>query len=243
MSLTETHVGLTTAGERQITVHPRDSRATPRYPALYTHGAGSGADIYLNYGDQTVTVNNLARNGVVGFSGDFGGAQTWGNSAAMGAMTAAYQWLQGRRGVRNGKVVIHGGSMGGLNALVWAAANRDKVAALSLEIPVLDLAGIWTNNIGGFQSIIDGAYGGAYVPSVMNASKDPLTMAAAGKFAGLPIHVYYGDSDAICLPAAAGEFLSLVPSAVGFELVGGHAESTQLQVNRELQTQFLLQHV
>jgi acetyl esterase/lipase len=242
MTVTTTHIGLTTPGERQIIVQPRDGRAPARYPALYTHGAGSGADIYQNYGHQTVTVNNLARDGVLGFSGDFGGAQTWGNAAAMGAMTAAYNWLQPQRGVKTGKVVIHGGSMGGLNALVWAAANRDKVAAVSLEIPVLDLTGIHAGNISGFAAIIDAAYGGAYVAGTMGPSKDPLTLAAAGAFNELPILVNYGDSDAICLPAKAEQFLSLVPSAVGFELSGGHAESTQLQVDRQYQTEFLLSH-
>lgn len=233
--------GLVTPGELQILARPRDSGLPVRYGVMYTHGAGAGADIAQNYANQTVTVNTVTRAGVYGVSGDYGGPQTWGNAKAMSAMTDAYNWLQNQPKVRKGKVSIVGGSMGGLNALVWAAANLDKVACISMEIPVIDLAGIWSANISGFRPLINEAYGGAY-NLTLNTVKDPLTMASNGVYNGVPILINYGNTDAICLPEKTEEFLANVPTAEGYALDGGHAESTQLQVNRTYQANFILSH-
>lgn len=232
-------VGIVTANERQIIIAPSQTISIPKYPVMLTHGAGSGADVGVNYGNQTVMVNNLARSGVVSISADYGGPQTWGNDRAMLSMTETFNYLQTRSDVRKGKVSIHGGSMGGLNALVWASANLDKVACLSLEIPVIDLLGIWRYNISGFQSIINGAYGGLFNVGLAS-TKDPLTMAFNGVFKNIPILVNYGDTDAICIPEKTEEFLTYLSMGTGNKLSGGHAESTQLKVNRKQQHDYIL---
>lgn len=235
-------IGLITTGERQIIIQPTDKGLPPRRGLLSLHGAGSGADGATNYGNQAVTTNALSRAGVTTVSADWGGPQTWGNDSAMLALDQGWQWLQSQPNVLPGKVALHGGSMGGLNALVWAARNPEKVACLSLEIPVVDLDGVWRENISGFRSLINNAYGGLWNVDSAN-STDPLTMARNGKFNNVPILINYGDSDAICLPNKTREFLTYVPSAIGFELIGGHSESTQLKVSRDYQTQFLLNHL
>lgn len=234
--------GLTGVNEMGILIAPNFIPGLARYPILYTHGAGSNADALKNYGSSGVRLNYVADGGVYGVSADYGGPQTWGNDVAISAMDAAYNYLMSHSKTKKGKVALCGGSMGGLNALVWAAANPDKVSCMSIYIPVIDLVGIWENNISGFRSLIDTAHGGWNTGS-MASRKDPLTMAKEGKFKNFPILINYGSTDQICLPEKTEAFAAYVGSNVTMhKLAGGHAESTENQVDRLAESEFILEN-
>lgn len=236
-----TGTDIITAGEKQVIIRPINQTG-PRYGLLYTHGAGSGPDALMDYGGAGKRTSAVADGGVTAVSADFGGPQTWGNDKAMSALTAAYNWLQTQPGVKPGKVVLCGGSMGGLNALVWAAANRDKVAAISIYIPVLDVVGIHANNLGGYRATIDSCYTGGWVPALA-ATKDPLTMAKAGKYAGIPIRLYHGLRDPLCLSSKAVEFAAAVgANVIRTPLDYGHEERSELQVDRVQESEWILSY-
>jgi hypothetical protein len=238
-----THTGLTTPGELQIVARPRIVPSAPMYPVLYTHGAGGRADIDLNYGRSGIRTNGLSDNGVLGVSGDFGGQQTWGNERAMNAMTATYNWLQTQPGVKPGKVAIAGGSMGGLNALIWASQNPDKVSCLSIYKPVINIGDIWANNRGGFASIIDSCYGGHYDPSTMDTVKNPYVMANTHIFDNIPILLNYGLSDTLCLPSFTTSFAATVgANTTCIGRTGGHDETMEVNIDRDQEIAFILSH-
>lgn len=231
---TNMKIGVTTANQRQYFVYPRDRGLPPKYPAFILHGAGALADApSLN-----PTITSISRYGLHSVSGDWGGVYTWGNDAAMNALDDAYNWLQNQPGVKKGKVAIHGGSMGGLNSLVWAARNPTRVASVTADVPVLDLAGIWRDNIANFRPLIDSAYSGGYNEG-LNSARDPLTMAANGHYAGMKILINYGDVDDICLPAKAQLFKSLVPTAEVYQVPGGHGPA-QGNIDRSYQSKFII---
>jgi S-formylglutathione hydrolase FrmB len=233
-----------TAGNKQLVIRPNRLPDRLRYPILYTHGAGSGPDANMAYGNARRRTQLVADAGITGVCSDFGGPFTWGNSLAMETMTDAYNWLQSQPGVKPGKVLIAGGSMGGLNALAWTAANPDKVAAVSTYIPVLNPSQIHDRNLGGYAASIDSAYGDSWDTATLRATRDPLYMAGQGKYAGIPIRIHYGLQDTLCLPENPPAF----KQAVGGDLVtingvqGGHAEVTELQIDRHQERDWLLSY-
>lgn len=233
--------GLITATQWQVVSQPLDRGLIPfRYPMLSPHGAGGDYSVAGNYGNQALVAKTLTTRGVVDITADYGGPHTWGNNASMQAMTDAYNYLQTQTEAKKGKVLLRGGSMGGLTALVWAAANPTKVAAICIDLPVLDLEDIWWGNYGGYKADINAAYGGAYT-AAMSATKSPLRMAQSGVYfdLGIPMLIHYGTTDALCLPVKTQEFISLVPSAIGVPVVGGHSDSTYLKIDRERQIDFM----
>lgn len=235
--------GLISAGEKELIIRPKIIPTSLLYPVLYSHGAGSGPDAMTDYGNATVRTMLVADQGHVAISSDVGGAQTWGNTAAMTSLTAKYNWLQTQPGVRTGKVILAGGSMGGLNSLVWAAANPTKVAAVSVYIPVLNPSEIHDNNLGGYAAIIDSCYPTAgWVTSTLRSTKDPMYMAGMGKYEGMAIRIHYGLDDTLCLPHNAPEFGALVPSSEIIGIDGGHEERTELGIDRYSETAFFLEH-
>lgn len=233
-SHTNMGIGITTAGQRQYFIHPRDKGLPLKYPTIVLHGAGALAD----NPSTNPTMTSLARYGVFVISADWGGVYTWGGDAAMNAIDDAYNWLQLQPNVRKGKIGLQGGSMGGLNSLAWAGRNPARVACVSVDVPVLDLAGIWRDNIAGFRPLIDSAYPGGY-NETLNPARDPLTMAANGSYAGMKILVNYGDTDDICLPSKAQLFATRVPTAEVYQVPGGHGPA-QGNIDRNYQSKFII---
>lgn len=236
--------GLITPNEWQIVSQPLDRGLIPdRYPMITGHGAGGDYSVAGNYGNQAIVPKVLTTKGVIDITADYGGPSTWANDKSMSAMTDAYNYLQNSTEAKKGKVLLRGGSMAGLQALVWAAANPTKVAAICIDLPVLDLEEIWWADFGGYKASINAAYTGGYKVE-LSPTKSPLRMAQAGVFYDLniPMLIHYGTTDALCLPAKAEEFVSLIPSAVGVAVTGGHADATYLKIDRERQIDFMMEH-
>lgn len=242
-ALSTLHQGLVTAGEKEIVCRPRYIPELPRYPGMVVHGAGSGPDILMGYGNSQERTAALADGGMLCFSGEFAGTQSWGNDRMLRTLDDTYNWLQGQTGVKKGKVVLMGGSMGGLNVLNWAYRNPEKVACISMHIPVLNLDEIHRGNLGGLRPFIDSAYNGGYNSATMGAARDPMMLARAGEFKNFPILMHYGTTDAICLPGSATQFAGIVGSnVIARPIVGGHNETAELRIDRAYESVWILNY-
>ena len=122
--------------------------------------------------------------------------------------------------------------MGGQVSLNWAAANRDKVSCLVSVIPVVDPNDIVVNNRSGYAGLVNAAYQGGWSQATYGSTYNPLTLAQAGRFAGLPMLLFYGTTDALCVPAQTQAFATAAgPSCTLVPVTGGHALSTYDAVN------------
>lgn len=237
-----TYKGLITDGDSEIVIRPKYRPSAPKYGIMYTHGAGGTADALIAYANATHRTRMAADAGFTAVSSDWGGPQTWGNQRAMDTLTAGYNYLQTQSDVKPGKVIIAGGSMGGLNALNWASRNPSKIACVSIYIPVIDMAGIHDNNLSNYASFIRNAHGGWNTATMAN-TWSPLHQARLGKFANIPIRLHYGTTDPLCLPEKAIEFAETVGSNVQLRpLYGGHNEAGEIQVDRVSEVEFFIEH-
>lgn len=240
--ITTTYTGLINQDDREIIIRPKYNPEVPKAGIMYTHGAGGTADALIEYAKATHRTRMAADAGFLAISADWGGPQTWGNQGAMNALTRGFNYLQNESIVKPGKVIIAGGSMGGLNALNWAARNPEKIACLSIYIPVVDMAGIHDNNLSNYASFIRNAHGG-WNTATMADTWSPLHQARLGKFANMPIRLHYGTTDPLCLPEKAIEFAETVGDNVQLRpLIGGHNESGEIQVDRVSEVEFFLEH-
>lgn len=222
-------VGTVTTGEAALQMRPKFPPASAQDGVMFVHGAGSTATYCVDtYGRQSSLTNAVADAGFTCFSGDIGGVATWGNSTAMARMTAAYNYLQSLPGVKPGKVALISGSMGALTSLNWAAANPTLVSAVVSVIPVINPTDIVTNNRGGYAALVNAAYGGAWSEGTYGATYNPRTRATAGAFAGLPMLLFYGTVDTLCMPAETTGFAASVgASCTLVPLTGlGHEEAS-----------------
>lgn len=221
---------VTTYGRDTVTANeffaistPKIAPPTPLPPVIFCHGAGSDATAIISLTD---SVERIARDvtnaGYTMLACDLGGTGTWGNDTVISRINDAYTYAQTLPGIRTGRVLLLGTSMGGLSSLVWTAGHMGQVHGLAAIIPVIDVNDIHANNRGGFTSAINAAYSGGWSQATYGAAHNPLTIATAGTYAALPMQIHYGTTDAICLPAKAIEFgtktnSTLLPLAAGHE--------------------------
>lgn len=219
--------GVIHASENHVEIQPKTQPQEPLPGVLHVHGAGGSALTALQWYDngKPHASNVLADAGYTSVSADLGGAQTWGNSLATDRLTLARNYLQTLPHVKPGKVVLYAQSAGAIAALAWANANPGTVACMVLIIPVMNLTDIKVNNRTGYASLIDTAYGGTYSEAVHGATRNPKTMATAGKFKDFPILIHYGLTDTTCIPSettafatAVGETVTLVSHATGHDM-------------------------
>ncbi len=235
-------VGTVSSGDGALLWAPKFKPALPKFGVLHAHGAGGYAQNAIDpTGLQSSLYGGVVNDGSVLFAGDYGGPANWGASNAMVRMTAAYNYLQTQPNVKPGKVVLMGGSMGALCCLNWAAANPDKVACVVGIIPVINLNDIVVNNRGGYGAEASAAYG-TWSESTYGATYNPKTMAGLGKYNGLPILLFYGTTDTLCIPAETQAFGSLVGlNATLVPVAGGHDYGTWAGVNHQQVWNFIKQ--
>jgi alpha-beta hydrolase superfamily lysophospholipase len=133
-------------------------------------------------------------------------------------MTDAKNYLQGTAGAKAGKVLVYGGSMGALTALVWAMNNPTLVLGVGGIIPVVNLADVHDNNRGGHAASIETAYGGAAGYAAAVAAHNPA--ANPGLLASMPIKLWTGGNDAVATPGAASAFVAAVGSNASVTSLG-----------------------
>lgn len=216
-------------GESEILLRPKITAST-KTGVLFVHGvesANGGAAEWMKHPLRAKLLSALAASGHTLVSADLGGNSTWGNSSVTSKIMAARNFLLSKAGVAPGKIAIIGCSMGGLNALNWIAENKDLVSCFVGMLPVVNLTDVHDNNRGGFQPTINAAYGGAYSEAAYGATHNPSTMAVSGKYSGIPMILYYGDSDTTVTPSTVASFSESVGAECVAETIhGGHAEST-----------------
>lgn len=167
----------------------------------------------------------LVEAGYTVVSCDNAGMETWGNDQAMLRMAQAFNYLRSQPGVLDEPMVMIGQSMGALNSLVYAHTYPLNTRCVIGLIPVIDVTDIHSNNRGGLAATINGCYAGGWSELVYGADKNPATMAAAGQLDDMPIQLWYGASDTLCLPTLAADFVTN-SGCEGHSIAGGHAEST-----------------
>lgn len=175
------------------------------------HGHGGSALQYIGGGAIRKHPAALAKAGYVVLAVDLG-STSWSSDAALAAVTDAHTWLANK--VADGKIGIMGYSMGGLTSLNWIKQNSEKVAAVWLWNPLLDLD--WAHstvgyvppeggsvaNVSGWVTEIDAAYSGNFATNsvghkVMN---EPITYRL-----GIPIKVCSAVDDTT-IPISHGRY-------------------------------------
>lgn len=117
----------------------------------------------------------------------------WGNATARQWITDVRTYMQSLVvGARSGKIGLVGLSQGSLNVLSWAGNNAALAGGVTAYLPVTDLGFVKTS---GYGAALDAAYGGSYVEATHGANNNPITMANANRYAGVPIDLVYSSND------------------------------------------------
>lgn len=243
MLSTVTETGVVYAGETSVKLTPKFP-FQPEMPGVaFVHGAGSGATYLLDpYGRQAIKTLRIGSR-YPAISGDMGGDQTWGNDLSITRLGGYLTTLANRPDANNNYALV-GDSMGGLISLNYAAQAATKPKAMVLTIPVINPEDIRANNRSGYASLINAAYGGAYNEGTMGASKNPYTMRDAAKLKNIPMLIFYGANDQLCLPTFATGFIASDPEyRTGIALPYGHEEAAYSNVNHTLVMEFLKEHL
>lgn len=222
-----TSLGTVSTGELATTILPKYPKAPGTMPGvIYLHG-NTGTAVEPLDPAFLALVAPIADIGHPVLSGDWGGPSAWANDTALARVTAGRTYLQASMGAKAGKVILVGTSMGGLTALAWAAANTTLVACVVAFLPVCDVSDVVTNNRASLAAVVNAAYSGGWSQATYGATHNPVTMAAAGKYAGLPMRLFYGTTDAIVLPSTITTLAaSTGASTVATSIPGGHASAT-----------------
>ncbi|MFA1289983.1 alpha/beta fold hydrolase [Xanthomonas axonopodis pv. nakataecorchori] len=217
-------------GESDILLRPKHYQP-PRHGTVYCHGSeggGGGATAWMSIKTRWPAMTACSF-GAPMLAGDIGGNSTWGNDTVVLRVHAAAGFVTGMAETLDDRVNLLAQSMGALGALAWARQNLAKVAKIILIIPVINLTDVRDNS--SYQAAIDAAYGGTYSESANGAAHNPLTMAAAGAFADIPMQIWYGLSDSLCKREFAEQFAAYCPLAEMKPLDGGHTEEIQTLIN------------
>lgn len=239
MIWTDVSTGRAFAGERDVVVRSKDSKASYQ-GVLYAHGSeggDGGGSQWMGIATRWPVMQAVADSCLM-VCADLGGNQTWGNDTVISRMSSARTYLRGITGVKQGRINILAQSMGATTALAWAAANPTLVGRIVLMIPVINLADVRASS-SLYRPYIDAAYGGAYSEATHGATHNPLTMAQLGKLAGVPIQMWYGTGDTLCKPEYAAQFANAISTCDPRPISGGHAETTISGVDHDVVAAFL----
>jgi hypothetical protein len=175
---------------------PRTNRG--KRGVILFHGLGNPNE-YLDSANQPASVQlayRIASEGIPCIAGAFSG-DTWGNDQSKTDTANAFTALQAM-GAAADAFIGFGVSMGHANLLRYAIDNPTKVAAGIGAIPIIDLVGVYNNNIHSSQASIATAWG-VTAPAALPARADLLTTATA--LAGKPWWLGYSTADTWALPA------------------------------------------
>lgn len=227
--------GLYVASEKSLRVIPKYYRYDQtKTGIIFTHGHGGDAlqaRDGINAPGLNAIMEAIGENGNPILSCDMAG-NSWGSATAISRMSSAYNLLTGAMNAKSGKVILIGFSMGHTAAMNWTAQNLTKVAAVVGLLPVCDQNDI--NSQSAYTSSITAAYGTAYNESTMGATYNPLTMASAGKYTGLPWRGYSISDDTIATYSKVQAMTTALGSAASMVTLpgtGGHGTATLSKVD------------
>lgn len=210
---------------------------------MYIHGAGGTASSFNEaYGRQGEMSTRLVNEGFLGVSGDNGGPQTWGNPTSIMRLESNRIALNGMGPIN--KYGLIGGSMGGQNAINFAAQANIKPSAIVCIIPVMNVEDIRANNRDGYAPLINAAYGGTYSEATMGQFHNPYTMRSMTKLMGIPTLIFYGAADTLCLPAFATGYCDADPTfRTAVSMPYGHQEEAYAAVDQDMVVDFFNEHL
>lgn len=223
-------VGDYRAGESSTVTLPRDWRKDGTRAAVIL-ARGYGDDLMTGYDPARgqLLLQALTDAGYGCFYGDLGG-NSWGSDTALAGLTSAVSYMQGAIGAKAGKVALVGFSMGGLNVMAWAAANKASVSCVALCCPVSDLNNIYAN--ASYTASINSAYGGAYSDATYGAAHNPKLLAAAGAYSGLPVKAWYSSNDPIIPVSTVTANMTAIGATASSVNAGTQGHSWQVQATR-----------
>ncbi len=207
-----------TAGEMGSIYAGRLQRAEGREPVLYFHGASQ---------DPVTMQEQMWQPLIAAYAGlghpvvvpELGGQSRWATPAVVGAggfVDQAITWAglpssPGVSGVRTDKLLLHGASMGTLNAMAWAyrLPNPAKIRAITLVGPIVNFEEFYNDNPV-FQGPIDADWGthGAWLAGL--PTSDPWRNIANIRPFGHKIRLFYATDDEFIDPATVLAFAELV---------------------------------
>lgn len=176
--------------ETDLLLEPQFDPGPQRYGALLA--GGYGQPTLAAFSEQS-TISTFWPIGarLRAFYAEYGNVVGFGNDAMVARMETARIWHDANRGVKGGKKLLVGISMGTILCLRYAMANPQRVAAIALCLPVPDIQYMWDNNLGGFQAALTTAYGAR--------PTNPQTPARnSAAFQGIPMAIWGADNDPLC---------------------------------------------
>ncbi|WP_353712923.1 hypothetical protein [Arthrobacter sp. K5] len=182
-----------------------DSRVP--YPlVIFCHGSTGNEHSLTGTGNHQSVATALSNAGYIVASTVGTPADEWGNQSLLDAVVSVYNYIRDRWAI--GPVVMWGGSMGGLGALLTVADNRiPGIAALMLNQPVCSLSYVHAN---GFTAGVRAAYGIAGDGSdyaTKTVGHAPMLMDGTA-FRGVPVWMSYSFGDTAVRPAQNGVALA-----------------------------------
>jgi len=229
----------------RIALPPGYDSRVPAPLVIFCHGSGGSEQSVTgssgNYQSVAAALNSA---GFIVASTTGTPADEWGNQSVLDSIYSMYTYIRDRFAL--GPVVMWGGSMGGLAALLTVAEGRiPGIVALMLNQPVCNLAYVYAN---GFTAGVKAAYGIASDGSdyaTKTAGHDPMLKPGTA-YRGLPVWVSYSAGDTAVPPAQnATPFLNLVrPYARSItEYVGTGNHSDPSMFVPAIQKEWLLRQI
>lgn len=149
-----------------------------------------------------------------------GGGNGWGNATSENYITQARAYLISK-GAKNGKVLLFGQSMGHIAVMRWVKNNKALAAGVVSSMGVADLSNIYANAT--YTSSINTAHGGTWSQASLGAATNPLTMAQAGAFSGVPWLGFYGASDTTVPKSTSDALVAAIGASASVNYpAGGH---------------------
>lgn len=205
----------TIAGDPYLALVPTGYVAGSKRVVIYLHGATQTEAQVVNtetYPGLANIIATVARAGYPVLAIRDGGDQ-WGNADARSKVAAARTWAQTNLGAAPGKAIIIGGSMGGANAITYAAGAMGDVACVAGLVPVSDLGEMVARNPSNLAASITKA----------SPDQDPTVLAKDGKLTGLKYRAWYGKSDEIVPAATVTKVVDAIgPTAAAIGVDGDH---------------------
>lgn len=221
-------------------------RGKPDRAILWHHGAGGETTMYEPiYGQLNgrALFDRLVKAGFTIVCADFGGENTWANTANQTKITQAVNWL-GTIGCRTDKVGLWGLSMGFLCLSAWARNNTSKVAALAGTIPAANGQWIYSNSsLAGVGGVMDAAWSGNWVANGKPTTDPSVIYASLTSF---PVSLWYASDDNVVGSSTATSLATSINGAGGNATAismgtGGHTDTPLAAVDSAAFTLFFEQ--
>lgn len=213
------HNRLLANGDRPVVWLPRNYRGDTGKPGVvFLNGTGTSWNA-VYYREILLNIAEALTDAGYPLITTDAGIDEFGNQRARDGVDAAVAYAQSTQvGVRAGRFHGWGFSQGGGTILSYAGNNPTKMLSVGGVCPLVDL-NILAEAGGQSKTFLDAAFPPAYNQATMGAANNPQTMAAAGKYAGIPVTVCGSSNDGVVPPARVQTFR---------DTVGGNAKYVNL---------------